>query len=282
MSDRLTMAALRFAANIERLNDPADILEALHQVARIVGLNAFGAWKIPTWALRNDRRAYSICVHPSVPAGFFPEYWELYEKHGRSFLAALAWRNRGAFTMTEALRIMKPTGADRWLQQMLYRYSMRDVFYVPNGNTMVVYWSAKPLRLDVPTRAALQLAASATAARLHALPGYKAKQEPDPGLSARQRAVLGLLSLGHSPHEIGERLEISHGTVKEHIERASRKLGAKSAAHAVAEALRRYVVIGLGISMATAAGICDVHEPDCWIIHILEYVQISDVGADRV
>jgi DNA-binding CsgD family transcriptional regulator len=252
MSDRLTLAVLRFTANVERLNDPADILEALHQFARLAGLNAFGAWCLPAWARRDDRRAFSIHMHPSVPAAFLPEYWKLYRQHGRSFMQTLAWQNRGAFTMGEALRTIKPTGNDRWLQELAYRHGIRDVFYCPNGECMVVYWSPKPLRLDATTRAVLQLAASATAARLRALSSRRGQQEPDPGLSPRQRAVLRLVSQGLSLQETADHLGIAYGTVYEHAERAAEKLDAKSLPHTVAEALRRYVVIGIGTGIFAA------------------------------
>lgn len=283
MSDRLTMAAVRFAANVDRLDDIADILEGLHQLACIAGLNAFGAWRVPPWARRDDRRSYVIATHPSVPAKFYAEYWELYAKNGRSFLANLAWRNRGAFTMSEALRIVKPSGHDRWLQQLLFKYGMRDIFYVPNGDIMVVYWSAKPLRFDTATRAALAFAGNATAARLQAIFARKGKVEPDPGLSSRQRAVLRLVSHGMTLHEAGEHLGIGYKTVAEHAGRAARKLKAKNLPHAVAEALRRYVVITwlAAMTLATAAGLCDVHHP-CWITHILQGRHSHVPGSTRV
>ena len=284
MSDRLAMAALRYAANIEKLDEAADIIEALHQIARLAGLNMLGAWQLPSWARRGDRRAYKTFAHPSFPAAYWSEFWELYAKHGRSFMAQMAWRNREAFTMTEALRIVKPTGNERWGQLLLYRHGARDVFYVSNGSWMVVYWASKPLRLDVRTRAALEFMAKAAAARLQALPGNRRHLEPDPGLSARQRAALRLLSEGYTTAEIATQLEIAHGTAKEHIGRAVKKLGARNQIHAVAEAMRRYVVITwlAAMTLATAAGLCDVHHPDCWITHILDGRHSHVPGSTRV
>jgi DNA-binding CsgD family transcriptional regulator len=242
------MAALRFAANVERLKDPTDILEALHQVARLAGLNAFAAWRVPPWGRRNDPRAFRIHKHPSMPDQFETDFWPLYVKHGRSFLAELAWLNRGPFTMTEALRMMKPTGEERWIQRLFYQYGARDVFYVPNGVWMVAYWAPKPLRLDAPTQAALRLAANSVAARLRAMDRRRAVTT-GPELSARQRAVLRFLGQGYSPHEIATHLAISHGTVKEHIERATKKLGAKTATQAAVEAVRRYIVLVFAITI---------------------------------
>lgn len=57
------------------------------------------------------------------------------------------------------------------------------------------------------------------------------------GLTARQREIVRLVSLGASGPEIAEELDISHDTVRTHIRNASSKLGARSRAHLVAKAL---------------------------------------------
>jgi PAS domain S-box-containing protein len=57
------------------------------------------------------------------------------------------------------------------------------------------------------------------------------------GLTARQREIIHLVSLGASGPEIAEELHISHDTVRTHIRNASGKLGARSRAHLVAKAL---------------------------------------------
>lgn len=284
MSDRLMMAAMRFAGNIEQLKDAAAILETLHQVARLSGLNVLGAWRVPPWGQRDDVDSFRIHPHPSVPTQFWADFRVLYAKHRRSFMAELAWQNRGPFTMTQAMRIMKPTGEERWIVQLLDQYRIRDVFYVPNGTWMVVYWASKPLRLGAPTEAALRLAANATAVRLQAMSRHRGKDGAGPELSSRQRAVLRLLAQGYTPQEIGRRLEISHGTVKEHIGRASKKLGARTATQAAVEAVRRYIVLAWLTSavLATAAGLCDMHHPDCWMTHILESRHSHVPGSTRV
>jgi DNA-binding CsgD family transcriptional regulator len=264
MSDRLTMAALRFVANVERLNEPADILEALHQIARLVVLNAGGALRAPSWPRHGELKGFTeIHTHPSMPAEFWTELRVLYAKHGHSFLAELAWRNRGAFTLTEGLRLVKPTGSDRWIVDHLYRYGARDALYVPDGKWMTIYWAGKPLRLDAPTRAALQLAGIAAGGGLERLRGRRRNAEPDPGLSARQRAILRLVSHGQTLHQAAEHLGIGYKTAAEHAERAEKKLGAKNLPHAVAEAIRRYVVIGLACSLACGV-IFDVYDICCW------------------
>ena len=57
-------------------------------------------------------------------------------------------------------------------------------------------------------------------------------------LTARELEVLTLIGLGLTNHEIAQRLEITHATVKTHLEHAYMKLGASSRASAVTYALR--------------------------------------------
>lgn len=59
---------------------------------------------------------------------------------------------------------------------------------------------------------------------------------PQPGLSLtqREREVLQGLRQGLSNHDIGLTLDISALTVKNHVQRILRKLGASNRAHAVA------------------------------------------------
>lgn len=61
-------------------------------------------------------------------------------------------------------------------------------------------------------------------------------------LSAREREVLGLSAEGLSAPEIAERLVIGTSTVRTHLQRTHRKLGASTTAAAVAEAIRRRIL----------------------------------------
>jgi two-component system, NarL family, nitrate/nitrite response regulator NarL len=60
-----------------------------------------------------------------------------------------------------------------------------------------------------------------------------------PKLSAREQEVLRLTAEGCSAAEIGERIYITAGTVKTHLQGAYHKLGVSDRAAAVAEAMRR-------------------------------------------
>jgi DNA-binding NarL/FixJ family response regulator len=56
----------------------------------------------------------------------------------------------------------------------------------------------------------------------------------EPGLlSRRQHEVLSLIAAGFSNNEIGTKLDIDVETVKSHVQRVLRELGARNRAHAV-------------------------------------------------
>jgi DNA-binding CsgD family transcriptional regulator len=57
-------------------------------------------------------------------------------------------------------------------------------------------------------------------------------------LTPREREVLTWVAQGKSAQEVGEILNITKRTVDEHVNSATRKLGAKNRTHAVAIALR--------------------------------------------
>jgi NarL family two-component system response regulator LiaR len=71
-----------------------------------------------------------------------------------------------------------------------------------------------------------------------------ATQPPSPGhdLTEREREVLTLLVEGLSNQEIGDRLVISHSTVKNHVSNILSKLNAANRAEAVALALKNDLV----------------------------------------
>ena len=57
-------------------------------------------------------------------------------------------------------------------------------------------------------------------------------------LTEREREILRLLAEGNTNEEIAERIFLSAETVRAHVVKASRKLGARNRTHAVVEAMR--------------------------------------------
>lgn len=265
MSDGLTRAALQFAAEAGRL-DEAEVMDGLHAVARHAEINAMLAYHVPPSVRLGERKPpYPLHAHSSLPVEFVGEFWRLFEQHGPSFVARIAWDNHDAFTLSEALRHRRPSGNERWFVELLRKHKIRDLFYVPNGTWMVAFWSRKALTADFDraTRVPLEFAAHAAARRLQELTGkgsWRKKRRADP-LSDRQREVLGLLARGYSPEKAAAHLGITEKTLYTHRKRAIKNLGARAGdiAHAITLALARYGVLGMAALLAAAA------LPDWWL-----------------
>lgn len=63
-------------------------------------------------------------------------------------------------------------------------------------------------------------------------------------LSEREREIVRLIALGSTGPEIADELQIAHSTVRTHVRNSMTKLGARSRAHLVANALGSGTVIG--------------------------------------
>lgn len=70
------------------------------------------------------------------------------------------------------------------------------------------------------------------------------KPWPSPNLSSRQIEILHLMAEGYASRVIGEKLGISRYTVRNHKHEMYKRLGASSAEHAVAIAMRRGYIDG--------------------------------------
>src|SRR5262249_7784362 len=113
--------------------------------------------------------------------------------------------------------------------------------------------------LTPPTRVLLVAAANFAALRLEQLAG------PDPDrlgargrLTARELAVLRLLSTGAQSRQVAQSLSIGEETVRSHLKKAQAKLGVPTRGHAVAEALRQQLIprdIRLASRLAGSPGV---------------------------
>jgi len=144
--------------------------------------------------------------------------------------------------MSEAMQRLEPLGVDRWPFELALKYGMRDRLTCPvGGRWIVVYWSKHSLtqRLTSEARALLFLGATFAAIRLQRLIA------PNPNrlgkgtaLTARELAVLRLLSNGKRMRETASLLSLGQETVRSHLKKAQAKLGVNDHTHAVAQAMR--------------------------------------------
>ena len=89
------------------------------------------------------------------------------------------------------------------------------------------------------------MAAKALALLRAASPGPTAPEDtsptpPESALTPREREILAQLATGQRDREIADRLSLAETTVKTHVQRILRKLGARNRAEAVAKARRKH------------------------------------------
>jgi LuxR family quorum sensing-dependent transcriptional regulator len=144
------------------------------------------------------------------------------------------------------MQMLDPIGIDRWPYELALRYGMRDALTCSVGRRwLIAYWSPKILCkvLTQPMRIILFSAASFAALRLEQLidhdPRWMGKRA---SVTARELAVLRLLSMGRRTEEIAKVLGIGEETVRSHLKKVQVKLGARNRAHAAVEAVRQQLI----------------------------------------
>jgi DNA-binding CsgD family transcriptional regulator len=227
---------------------PGEVLDALNELATsYLPLSVLGAARIPLklsdW--RSTRLGRDAFLHSSVPAGWWEEYSVLASTDydpgvmmARSSLMACSW--------TETMRMLDPIGIDRWPYELALKYGIRDAFTCCVGRRWLVsYWSPQVLSnvLTQPLRIVLFAVASFAALRLEQLidhdPRWMGKRT---AVTARELAVLRLVSVGRRTDEIGKHLGIGEETVRSHLKKVQQKLGVRNRAHAAAEAIRQQLI----------------------------------------
>ena len=248
-SSDLPMDLLGFSHSLATSHTPQNVLDALHHAARTscASLSVLGAARLPLKS--NDwgamRLGHSVFLHSEVPEGWWDEYTILAPTR---FTPAvfLARSSLATYTWTETRRLLQPIGVDRWGYELALKYGMRDGFICPvGGRWMIAYWSRRDLcNLLTPTsRILLQSASSLAAERLEYLTAPDTRRVGSRSrLTARETAVLRLVSDGRQSSEIAKALGLGEETVRSHLKKAQVKLGARNRAQAACEALRQNLI----------------------------------------
>ena len=111
-----------------------------------------------------------------------------------------------------------------------------------DGTRIAIQWGASA---EVVTGRRLILVVALTTSRW----GGRFRRAPAPDgdsrpLSERERQVVGLIARGSTGPEIADELQIAHDTVRTHVRNSMMKLGARSRAHLVANALGGGAALG--------------------------------------
>jgi DNA-binding CsgD family transcriptional regulator len=239
---------LDYAARVDELRSPSEVLEALHAAtSREQPLGVLGAARVPIksgdW--HSVQLGKSAFLHKDVPECWWEEYQALIKTNFRPVLF-LASTSIGAYTWTEARRMFQPVGVDQFSFDLALKHGMRDGFTCPVGGRWVVaFWSRKELSnvLTLRMRIMVFAAASFAALRLEQIvPADPTIFGVRGRLTPRELAVLRLVSTGAQLRETAKALGLGEETVRSHMKKAQAKLGARSSTQAVAEALRQRLI----------------------------------------
>ncbi|HYF54967.1 MAG TPA: LuxR family transcriptional regulator [Salinarimonas sp.] len=239
----IRQATFEIVDRLSRQTATDAVIEELRAAGAVFGYENFCISGLP---LPRER------VDPYVLASGWPEEWaERYKACGyvhadpvirkvRVASMPFAW-DEAPFDRTEdpaAARVMDEAPA----------FGLTEGFAVPihttHGFQAIVTFGGPRLRLDREERAALHLVAiyahGQARAALHPREGAP---EPSPILSPREMECLRWTAAGKTAWEISVILTLSERTVEQYVASAARKLNAVNRVQAVAEALRRQIIV---------------------------------------
>lgn len=245
---KLGSEMLRFAAQIHAYRSPDEVLDSLHKVTLAAcNISVLVAGLLPLrwgdWS--GFEKGKTVFLHKSAPEGWWEEWLELSRMHSNPGLA-LARLSLAPFIRSEMMTMLQPLGIDRWAVDLELKYGIRDGLVCPvGGRWLLAYWSRQVLSQCLSDEARAILFMGATFAAI----GLQQLVEPHVGrigraapLTARELAVLRLISDGRQIAEAARLLGIGEETVRTHLKKAQGKLGAKNRAHVVAQAMRLHLI----------------------------------------
>src|SRR5262247_4555481 len=231
----------KFTAHVSQAKKADAILDALDEFAsRLLPVNVLGVGRMPqrTSDWRSIELGKDVFLHRSAPDGWWNEY-AAKAAQGYDPGIMMAKTSLVPYTWTETMRTLEPIGIDRWPYELARKYGIRDALTCCVGQRwLVAYWSRQVLcnLLTHPLRLLLIAAAGFAASRLEQVIGDDPRRVADrPPITARELAVLRLVSLGMTTDDIAKQLDIGEETIRSHLKKVQVKLRARNRAHAAAE-----------------------------------------------
>src|SRR5499426_192880 len=231
----------KFTDQVTRAKTPDAILDALDDFAsKLLPINALGVGRMPqrTSDWRSIQLGKDVFLHSSAPDGWWNEY-AAKAAQGYDPGIMMAKSSLVAYTWTETMKMLEPIGIDRWPYELARKYGIRDALTCCVGQRwLVAYWSRQVLcnAMTHPLRMLLIAAAGFAALRLEQAIGDDPRRVADrPPITARELAVLRLVSLGMTTDDIAKQLDIGEETIRSHLKKVQVKLRARNRAHAAAE-----------------------------------------------
>ena len=238
----------KFTEDVTRAKTPGEVLDGLDDFAsKLLPVNVLGVGRMPqrTSDWRSIQLGRDVFLHSSAPVEWWNEY-AAKAAHGYDPGIMMAKSSLVAYTWTETMQMLEPIGIDRWPYELARKYGIRDALTCCVGQRwLVAYWSRQVLcnAMTHPLRMLLIAAAGFAALRLEQVIGDDPRRVGDrPPITARELAVLLLVSLGMASNEIAKQLGIGEETVRSHLKKVQAKLGVRNRAHAAAEAVRQQLI----------------------------------------
>ena len=238
----------KYTADVARARTPTAVLDRLDEFAsQLLPVNVLGVGRMPRRT--SDWRAIELGKDVFLHSSASVEWWNEYAAkaaQGYDPGIMMAKTSLVAYTWTETMQTLEPIGIDRWPYDLALKYGIRDALTCSVGQRwLVAYWSRQVLcdLMTDPLRMLLIAAAGFAALRLAQVIGDDPRRfEKQPRITARELAVLRLVSLGMGSSEMSKLLGIGEETVRSHLKKAQAKLGARNRAHAASEAIRQQLI----------------------------------------
>lgn len=244
----LAARLMDFSTHAAGMATPDDVLTALDRVIypslplRVLAAGRFPR-KIGDW--KAMKVGESVYLHKDAPQGWWRDY-STYGEQAYDPGIMMARMGLAPFTWTESQRMVEPIGLDRWARDLALKYGMRDGLTCPVGGRWVLTYSSRKVLTDIlsPQARALIFMASC-----FAITRIENAMHADPDLfparallTAREQAVLQMAAVGRDIKAIAAALELGEETIRTHLGKAKRKLGARNRTQAVAEAMRQHLI----------------------------------------
>lgn len=243
MVGRALSDTLGFIQDLDRARAPEEVCATLLRITRRFGVEHVLAGLIPNPGA--DRRTQ--LSHVVVDA--WPQDWaRRYFSHGyldRDPTIARVLSAPTSFLWSELEPAYRNDAPARRVMEEARDFKLNEGYTVPlmtlEGDLAGFSLAGERLEIAPEERGMLTLVATYALAR--ALPLRRATRPPLAALSPREREALQWASEGLPDHAIGDKMGISEHGVDKHMRAARSKLRAATRTHAVAEALRRNLIV---------------------------------------
>jgi len=243
----LVKAVLAFAQAAQKLAQAPAVMDALASTTKLANVRPFCGWWLPRRYpnyMTDFQLGRTTVVYSGAPRGLFEALLRQAQVNGSIEDLMTRATTASVTLLARAAHDLRPTGRYAWVQPTLAQYGIRDMLICPFRTWALTYIAEAPLKLELATRLALDMAAKIAVERFEAiLPPIRGDGSSIPKVTGRERQILYSLRHGaQNQEEIAARMGLSQKTVSEHLTKMRLKFGVDTNEELVAEAMQyRYI-----------------------------------------